>query len=362
MNKQQRNIKIKDLVDYFINKNKENNIILNNDLTKDIDLVFSSEKRSFREVIFTITLARIIDKNFKSTVDLYSCNPRSIYEQSIRPVFEINNIPCTQSGPLNITKATKLINLDWAAMKSPKEIGLATYRIAKAVDLLDLKDLKIVAGYMGFILKKDANFINSLIVKKDPISNALNLSNISNKLISEAVDGGNTAQKIVGTLLNINKKIFNQDVFIFGTGDSASTTNLASKKVGDISVFDSDNQYISIYEITLKKFDDKRISEYGKSISSILGIENILGMEVTVLCRIEDVPNNYVINKDSLLVGQHVDKYGITYNFINIFEWISFKILDLNNQYRSEYFNNIQDYVNMKNTSIRVKNKWKELN
>jgi hypothetical protein len=361
MNKQQRNIEIKSIANDLINNNQGEDIVNVPSLIQDINLVFSSEKKSFREVIFTIILARIIDRNFKSTIDLYSCNPRSIYEQGIKPILEINDIPCTQSGPLNITKATKSINYDWAEMKSPRELGMATFRIAQVVDSLGLKDLKNVAEYMGFLLKKDAEFVESLVVKKDPVSDAFNIVNISNKLISEAIDSGNTAQRVVGILLNINKKMFKQEVNIFGAEDSASTTNLTSKKIGDISIYSNNSLYFSIYEITLKQFSDQRISECSKSIISTLGIKGSLGVEVTVLCRISDVPENFIINKNSLLIGQYVDKYGIVYNFVNIFEWISSKILDLNNEYRAEYFNNIQDYVNMKNTSIKVKSKWKEL-
>jgi hypothetical protein len=361
MSKQERNFKVSNIVNSLINGDKGKILIDVPGLVEDIDLVFSCEKRSFREVVFTITIARIIDKEYKSTIDLYYCNPRSIYEQGIKPILEINNIPCTQSGPLNITKATKSISLDWAAMKSPKDIGLATYRIAKIIDSLDFKDLKNIAEYMGYLFKEDSELVQSLVIEQDAISDVFNLLNISNKLISEAVDGGNTAQRVVGILLNINKKMFKQEVNILGAEDSASTTNLTSKKIGDISICNNEKQFISIYEITLKKFNDQRISECSKSIVSRLGIKNSMGIEVTVLCRVSDIPDTYIVDKNSLVIGQHVDKYGIVYNFINIFEWMSLKILDLNNKYRGEYFNNIQDYVNMKNTSIKVKSKWKEL-
>jgi len=357
-----RNAAVQELTTKFLQSKAKSPNRIPKDIRDDLDLVLNSEKRSFREIVFTINLARILDLSFKATEDLYACNPRAVYEQGIKPVLDSFGVPCTQSGPLNVTKATKAITDQWAAMKSPKEVGLATYHLAKYIDSADRSGLEVLASQIGKMLMLDAVHISSLIIKSDPLSDSYALSKISEEFIVEALDGGNTPQRVIGILLELHKEMVSGDSIVHGAKDSASTTNLTSKKVGDLSVTKKSGSVISIYEVTLKEFSDQRIVECSQSLIGNLGSEAGSKSEVIVLCREQDVPNSATIVKsNSLILGRLVDKFGIRYNFIDIFEWISIRILELDLEHRNEYFKRIESYVNQVKTPVKVKGKWAEI-
>jgi hypothetical protein len=357
-----RNLAVQELTKKFLNSKKIDQGKIPTEVNSDLELVFNSEKRSFREIVFTINLARILDLNFKSTKDLYACNPRPVYEQGIKPILDSNGVPCTQSGPLNVTKATKAITDQWAAMKSPKEVGMATYRLAKYIDSLDKSGLEILASSMGRLLKKDAIHVTSLNIKSDPSSDSSVLQEISRTLIIEALDGGNTAQRVIGTLLDLHKEISSSSTIVNGTEDSASTTNLTSKKVGDLSVYKKTGSVISIYEVTLKEFTEQRISECSQSLIGNLGNEAGSKSEVIVLCRQEDMPSIAISAAEKgIVLGIFTDKFGIRYNFIDLFQWVSIRILELDQEFRAEYFSRLESYVNRVKTPLKVKSKWAEI-
>jgi hypothetical protein len=362
MSAETRNAAVQELTRKFLKSKANTSVKIPKEIEAALSLVFSSEKRSFREITFTINLARILDLSFKATEDLYACNPRPVYEQGIKPVLDSSGVPCTQSGPLNVTKATKAITDQWAAMKSPREVGLATYHLAEYIDSLDKSGLEALASHMGQLLMEDAVHISTLNVESDPLSDSLVLSQISEKLIIEALDGGNTAQRVIGTLLELHQEMTSGESTVHGAEDSASTTNLTSKKVGDLSVTKKSGALISIYEVTLKAFTEQRIAECSQSLIGNLGDEAGRQSEVIVLCRKQDVPeiaSNVKVN--SLIHGRLTDKFGIKYNFIDIFEWINIRILELDQQHRSEYFGRIQSYVNRVKTPVKVKSKWAEI-
>lgn len=216
--------------------------------------------------------------------------------------------------------------------------------------------------FSGRLLKKDAIHITSLNIKSDPLSDSNVLQEISRTLVIEALDGGNTAQRVIGTLLELHKEITSSSTIINGTEDSASTTNLTSKKVGDLSVYKKTGSVISIYEVTLKEFTEQRITECSQPLIGNLGNEAGSKSEVIVLCRQEDMPSiaNPAAEK-GIILGIFTDKFGIRYNFIDIFQWVSIRILELDQEFRTEYFSRLESYVNRVKTPLKVKSKWAEI-
>ncbi len=357
-----RNSSVQELTKKFLASSGVDQSKINSAIKKDIELVFKSAKRSFREVLFTVVVARILDEDFKSTKDLYACKPRPVYEQGIKPILDSSGVPCTQSGPLNVAKATTAITAEWAEMKIPIEIGKATYRIAAHVDSLKIVDLEIVASFMGELFMEDAVHVASLVTENDPLSDPHILQEISRKMIIEALDAGNTPHRVVGTLLELHKEISSSNTTVDGTEDSAATTNLTSKKLGDLTVFKETGEVISIYEVTLKEFTEQRIEECSKSLIGNLGAEAAGNSEVIVLCRQEDMPSIAIASEEpGLILGGLTDKLGVKYNFIDIFQWINIRILELNKTFRVEYFRRVEAYVNRVKTPLKVKSKWTEL-
>jgi hypothetical protein len=246
-------------------------------------------------------------------------------------------------------------------MKSPKEVGLATYHLAKYIDTLNKSGLEVLAFRMGELLMRDATQISALKIKRDPLSDSSVLQKISETLILEALDGGNTAQRVIGTLLELHQEIVSANTIVTGTEDSASTTNLTSKKIGDLSISHTSGSIISIYEVTLKKFTEQRITECSQSLIGNLGKEVGSKSEVIVLCRKQDVPSIALSKRNTLILGSMTDKFGIGYNFVDIFEWINIRILELNHELRKKYFERLESYVNRVNTPVKVKSKWAEI-
>ena len=362
MDVETRNTTIQELTRKFLKKSSENFSRIPTEVRKNVEIIFNSEKRSFREIVFTVNLARILDPNFKATKDLYACNPRPVYEQGIKPVLDSNGVPCTQSGPLNVTKATKAITDQWAAMKSPKEVGIATYNIVKYLDSLDKTQLEHMANLMGQLFMRDAQQIDSLNIESNPLSDSLILRQITEEFITQAMDGGNTAQRIIGILLELHTQLDSGNSKVHGSEDSASTTNLTSKKVGDLSVTRKSGSLISIYEVTLKEFSNQRIAECSQSLIGNLGKDVASNSEVIVLCRRVDVPSEaFRTGSNSIVFGRLLDRFGIRYNFVDIFEWINIRILELDYETRLEYFRRIEAYVNRVKTPVKVKNKWREI-
>lgn len=313
-------------------------------------------------MVFLFNLARIMDQSYKATKDLYGCNPRAFYEMGIKPVLDLYGVPCTQSAPLNVAKATKAITLEWADKKTPLDVGRATYRLAKFIDSLDKADLEALASHLGNLLMQDAVKISSLNIESDPLSDSFVLGKISEQFILEALDGGNTPQRIVGTLLELHQEFTSSKFEVHGVEDSASTTNLTSKKPGDLSITNSSGSLILIYEVTLKEFTEQRITECSQSLIGVLGVDAGSKSEVIVLCRKQDVLNDLLLETDNtFFYGRITDKFGIRYNFIDVFNWIKIKIIELDQDYRIEYFSRIEAYVNRVKTPVKVKNKWAEI-
>jgi hypothetical protein len=362
MNVEKRNGVLRALTTKILTADDSEKALFPKEVLSDLSLVFASDKRSFREIVLTVNLARILDSSFQATEDLYASNPRPVYEQGIKPILDAHGIPCTQSGPLNVTKATKAITDQWAAMKSPKDVGLATYRVVKFIDSLDKKLLESFANLMGNLLMKDAKFIEKMAIERSPVSDSRKLHQVSSRLILGALDGGNTAQRLIGILLQLHTEFSKSDVVVRGAEDSASTTNLTSKKFGDLSVLSKTGRILSVYEVTLKIFTEQRIAECSQSLIGNLGKENIDQFEVLVLCRNEDLPSSIEnVGESHILIGRFRDKFGIQYNFIDVFEWINLKLLELNDEFRLLFFHRLQAYVNRIKTPVKVKSKWAEL-
>ncbi len=356
-----RNSKIQKLLEEILNSAADHDKVFSAEIESALKTVFESPSRSFREVVLTVTLARIQDLSYQATKDLYACNPRPVYEQGIKPVLEARGIPCTQSGPLNVTKATKAITSEWAAMKTPKEVGLATLSLIEQVDSSDVATLKDLAKKMAASLISEAKQITLLEVEVDPFTDSHILFDMTQRLILEAQDGGNTVQRVAGMLLEVHKETTGSSAVIAGSQDSASTTNLTSKKIGDLSVSKNSGELISVYEVTLKEFSEQRIVECSQSLIGNIGDSEDGFPDVIVLCRAEDVPAIATKAEGGLVMAYVTDRHGIKYVFVDIFQWINIRLLELDKDSRAAYFGKLQAYINLVKTPIEVKKKWSEI-
>ena len=81
-----------------------------------------------------------------------------------------------------------------------------------------------------------------------------------------------------------------------------------------------------------------------------------------VLCRKADVPESVSISEFGAggWIASAVDG-EITYDFIDLFQWLSSQIFEMDQSAREQYFSLVQEYVNSPKTSKKVKQVFREI-
>lgn len=324
----------------------------------ELDTLFSTNVWGFRELFLVIVIARLIDGSYQATKALYDCNPRALFEGPIRSALASRGIPHRQSGPLNVAKATQSIDSKWAAPRRPKDVAALLVKLTQRAESLSHDDLKKLAVTLLSRFLREAERISSLTVEVSPNSNPVSIYHICESLIDEAPDEGNTPQRIVGYLLESYHGELKTGILVSGHLDRASTTNTTSKKPGDIVETLADGTIAQIYEVTVKGFTERRIEESFKSISAVLGDKH---SEIIVICRKEDAPANTDDELDSVSYLGSLEYRGVTYRFVDIYEWITSQLLRMPAKARTDFYNKLQSYISEPNTSEKVKVLWRTL-
>lgn len=334
-------------------KASKNENILPEKVIENLNTIFTCKPAGFREITFLIAMTKLLHPEFKATEDFYEYNPRPFYEQGMKLFFENYNIPHKQSGPLNVAKGIKKIDIQWARGKRPEKAGIATVELSQYID--NIKTSTEVFDFTKILMQRFialAEIVKDISVEHVPLSHPKDLTFILTALLTEAVDGGNTPQRVIGYII---EQSFSKGFTVSGHEDSASTTNTTSKKPGDVQVEDPQSKdLLAIYEITVKKFNEQRIQESYMSINSFLTTHPHSKIkEIIVICRPEDA----YIDITKKPYGT-IEYHGIRYHFIDIYKFIEFKMYDLPLQARLNIFSKIDSYIQDFNTSIKVKNTW----
>lgn len=326
-----------------------------------INLLCEIKERSYREIWLTVLAATALDTSYRASEDFYACSPRSLYENQIRPHLEGLGIPCGQSGPLNIAKAARALDDSWAAQRRPKKAALAVLSLVHALEgePARWKDLAVVTSRR---LSELATDIAELRVEVDPLTQLDVVLPLFFRLIEDVPDGGNTPQRICGYILN--EAFFGGHLRVTGHEDSAAITNSTSGKPGDISVVHRDGSIHSTFEVTVKKFDAKRISECNQGLRVYEQRTGTKISKVTVLCRRRDVPQKLadatqVPTPSGVLAVGAFDEYQ--YEFIDLQTWLSILYANLSEESRVRCFKAVERYINEANTSISVKRHFRGL-
>lgn len=316
----------------------------------DIDTLFSTPIWGHREVVLTIIIARLINSQFKATEDFYSCHPRTLFEIPIRHSLRENGIPHRKSGPLNVAKNIKKIDLDWAADKNEERVAISVVSVVNAIETVDKNDLWDFALNYLSRYKQEAVRIKDLDIVLPPQENPVFIHDLTKDMIDDVPDGGATAQFIIGRLMEECRLTRKSEVKVDGYLDSVSTTNTTSKKPGDIIEF-LPNEDMIVYETTTKAFSDDRLIESYESVVSY-GDEKI--NSVMVICRVQDVPPSLDKSSSSYLMAATQYKQ-LAYYFVNIYEFIQATLLSLGREGVIKFYANLVNYVNEVSRSEKVK-------
>jgi hypothetical protein len=322
--------------------------------SKEVESLFQTSIWGHREIILTVIMARLIDSNFKASEDFYACNPRSIFEKPIKKALRKYGIPHRKSGPLNVAKNSSKINRDWATDKHGGSIAMNVVKIVKKIEMVSEKTLKTFASAYIARYKQEAGRIKKMRVNIPTQENPIYISKLCVDLINFAPDGGATAQIIVGLLIELMNKDRKNSVVVSGHRDSVSTTNTTSKKPGDV-IEKVNNVYELIYEITTKKFSNERLIESYEAAMSY----NQAVRDIFVICRPQDIPEGLSNITTSCVIA--IKKYnGLTYYFINIYDYIKLVLIFLTPNGRASFYKELIIYVNNINTAEKVKKYFKQ--
>ena len=172
----------------------------------DVEALFATSIWGHREIVLTIVMARLINPEYRATVDLYACKPRSIFEKPIRRALREYGVPHRKSGPLNIAKNINKINEDWAAGKDGGDVALRVVKIVNGIEAVSRRELVGFARAFVSRYVQEAQRIRDMEIELPPQRNPLFLAKLCTDLIDDVPDGGATAQMIVGLLMETTRK------------------------------------------------------------------------------------------------------------------------------------------------------------
>lgn len=327
-------------------------------IRQHLDTVFSVKAKGFRELLLVILVAKWLDPDYQPTSDLYACHPRSLYEGPIRDKLTNCRIPRGKSGPLNIAKAGQALNEGWAARRRPPEAGMALVKLAEYVETSSPNEVRSLAIEVARRFLSLAQEVADLYLAVDPRSDLAYLLDLTIDLLTQAPASGNTAQRIVGLILEVQRG--SEDVQ--GTRDAASTTNTTSKKAGDLTIWTSSGSP-RVIEVTQKRFDAQRMEDSYESVRAMDEASGTKTATVVVLCRPEDVPDqaeNLAVAetaKASSYLGT-ASLHDLSFEFVDLYQWVASQFATMTDSERADFHGLLADYVEDPNTAVVVKHVW----
>ena len=311
--------------------------------------LIETNAKGFRGVVLTSLAGYQVDPLFNPLIDFYACNPRSIFEHSIWYVLSEFNIPCGKSDPLNVAKNINTLDRNWAKDRRPEKTAIA------AVEFLELffenqnnEQRILLENYFFYRLVKYAKSIAEIDIYGtcNPAASrqwmAENLIGFSQK----APESGASPQLLISSILT--QLFAHSELSICGGNESVFGTNTTSKKPADIWIEDSKNVSM-LYEVTLKKVDQKRIEDFIESTRAM----RLEAVPVTFICRIpEDISTLESVKANTL----HYK--GINVEFVDYSSFIRSAFSLLSNDSVVLIHDTMRDFVGRITTSIKAKEIW----
>jgi len=351
------------LEDLYKKAHSEEIIVDESAFGKSLDELFTTTTWGFREILLVVIIGMKLDPSYKASTGLYACKPRAIYEGPIKKFLLEKGIPHRKSGPLNIAKATVGLDMNWAAQRKPRDVA---EEVIKLIDFLENEEEKredrtdAVGVALLRRLIKQSTSLQALSVDIDPSQDPEYICKLCCELIINAPDAGNTPQKIAAYLLKNYHSSLQTGVTVTGEDDRASVTSTTSKKPGDINEEKPAGTVKKVYEVTVKAFNLARIRDSYDCLF-IYNSNNIEKVnEVIVICRKEDCPQNMKKSGFQGYLGSYAYQ-DIQYYFWDIFEWVASVLQRMTTKGRSDFYLELNEYIDDINTSAKVKKLWKKL-
>lgn len=318
-----------------------------------IDLIFV-KTMGFRGIVATAIAGQLINPDYNPLNDFYGCSPRPIYENGIFNSFH-GRIPCGKSDPLNVAKNTTKLDSWWVQGKRPKAAAQAV------VDFLTLlekrpNEREILIDFYFYKLVEYANTVTS-IKANIPDSNSLSKLELSDKIVDFTLqypESGTIPQKVIALLLEENFK--GSESLVKGASESVFGTNTTSKKPADIWV-EKDNKVMSLFEVTVKKVDNKRLIDAIESIASL----DLLSLPLTFICRVpEDIKGLNIPCRDCNISTTYSYK-GKRIDFVDISAFIRITCSIISESSMQEVVNKLAVFVGEIDRAVATKEGWNSI-
>ncbi len=315
-------------------------------LSTTLQALIDASAKGFRGIVATAITGKYLDPDYDPLNNFYSCNPRSIFEQGIFYAFQ-GKIPCGKSDPLNVAKNINVLDEAWASGRRPQSAAQAAVDYIRCIEKSAGEEQEGIINFFFFRLQQYAKNIAHKVIllpEERDLSHQELVGKLT-RLVLEYPEYGAVPQFVVFTLL---KKIYkNSTLIVKGGGDSVFETNTTSKKPADIWLV-KHNRPVSLFEITVKKINKKRLDDCIQSVSAM----DVFSSPIHFICRTKfDIAELGVINGS-------LNYNGKQFNFIDICSFIESLISLLDDELIKELTQELHDFINHIERSIKTKDGW----
>ena len=310
----------------------------------------------FRGIVLTALVGMKLDSKYKPLTDFYGCNPRTIFEHGIYYSLRAAKVPCGKSDPLNVAKNQGTLDAAWAKGRRPESAALAAIEyitwLVKARSASDTQRYSTLERLFFRRLMEYAESQERLNVDNAAPCEGGAPADVAAELVRfvlECPEGGAVPQFVVGLLIAIHREPDSRFLAVGGVNESVFSTNTTAKKPGDVWEWDSQKKIRSIYEVTVKPVDDKRLDDCVESLIRQGYGDRI----VTFICRCPQDVATLGLGDARTLVHNRV-----RIQFVDISEFINVMFVMLADESRTEFTTRLEAFVHDTARSEQAKKFW----
>lgn len=265
----------------------------------------------FRGVTLTAIMGKFVRADINTSTEFSSINPRSIFEQGIRPVLKRNRIPTGASAPLNVAKNVQVLDEKWAEGRKPESAALAAVDYIRRVNR-HWADLAMRDDLIMMFLQRLLAYAEEVAahdVELAPIEGVIPIT-LAKRLAGFALaypEGGSIPQFVAGALLAEARDSDTEYAPVGGLGASVFGTNTTSSKPADLWEMLSDGQLANLYEVTCKPVDIERLDA---AVDSFAKLE-LPTTAITFVCRVPDDCSSLALTEGAIV------HRGVPFQFID---------------------------------------------
>jgi len=304
----------------------------------------------FRGIVATAIAGKYLNPSYDPLNNFYSCNPRAIFENGIFYAFD-GKVPCGKSDPLNVAKNINVLDEEWANGKRPQKAALAAVKYLRIIEGASKEEKEILIDLFFFKLSEYSKSVGAIEINISEIDK-LSHQGIARKLtrfVLEYPESGTIPQLAISKLLNKLYEV--SEISVMGGDESVFGTNTTSKKPADIWL-EIDSSPTHLYEITVKKIDNKRLDDSIQSINSL----GLLNRTIYFICRLpEDV------SELSGALDETFNYKGKNFNFIDISQFITSVVALLAREQLDSLLEELKEFVEKIDRPVKTKKGWNSI-